>query len=198
MEGMEATSELPVPHDPQSNGGTEIGVKLVKNKLTTFRRCLESRIGYRVPPLHPLMGWLCMHVSMIVTYCAAGPDGLSAYHRLRGRPFSGRWVCFGEQVNFRRSEKDGIRGFKLARGIFLGMQLGGAQYALYDIERKKLTYSRSVSRLPDPEKFDAITLEALDLTPYDLHTSKEPNVVFKDRVEKEQPGVPKITIGRDI
>ena len=50
MEGVEASSELPVPYDPQSNGGTEVGVKLVKHKLATLRRCLERTIGFRAPP----------------------------------------------------------------------------------------------------------------------------------------------------
>ena len=32
-------------HDPQSNGGVEIGVRLVRGFFKTFKLCLEGRIG---------------------------------------------------------------------------------------------------------------------------------------------------------
>ena len=107
VEGMEASSELPVPYDLQSNGGTEGGAKLVKQKLATLRACLEERVGYRVPPTHPLMTWLVSHAAMVLTYCIV----MSSYHRLRGRPFGGRWVAFGEKVSYRRDNSDAIRRF---------------------------------------------------------------------------------------
>ena len=81
VEGLEASSELPVPYEPQSNGGTEVGVKLVKNKFATLRRCLERTIGFRIPPLHPLMAWMSMYAAQVITYCIIGEDGMSAYHR---------------------------------------------------------------------------------------------------------------------
>ena len=198
VEGMEASPELPPPYDSQSNGGTEVGVKLVKHKLATHRSCLEERIGRRILPTHPLMSWLVSHTAMVLTYCIVGSDGMSAYHLLRGRPFGGRWVSFGEIVQYRRDNSDAIRGFKLVNGIFVGMQLGGAQYALYDTETRGIVYTRSVSRLPDSQKFDPVALESVDRVPYELHVAKPRDVPFREAVPQDVLVEDRIAYARDV
>lgn len=58
VEGIQqAMEEHPPPYDPQSNGGIEVGVKLVKGHLKIMRSALESRVGYKLPVVHPLMAW---------------------------------------------------------------------------------------------------------------------------------------------
>ena len=54
----QAPEEHPPPYDPQSNGGIEIGVELAKGHLRTMRSSLGSRVGFRIPVSHPIMGWL--------------------------------------------------------------------------------------------------------------------------------------------
>ena len=198
VEGLDASPELPPPYDPQANGSTEIGVKLVKGKLAIFRRCIERRIGFRIPELHLLMSWMASHVAAVLNYCIVGPDGLTAYHRLRGREYSGRLVGFGKKVAFRRPGRGEIRGCSIARGTFLGMQLGGSQYTIYDTDQKKIISVRTVSRLPDDEKWDADALEAVDVSPYDTFTAKPAEAVFKDPAPKEIPVPSDIVMGRGV
>ena len=59
--------EHSVPYDSQSNGMIEIGCQLVRGKAKIWQSCLESRIGHRIPPKHPLMAWLLEQVSFIMT-----------------------------------------------------------------------------------------------------------------------------------
>ena len=48
------TSEQSAKYDSQSNGGTEIGIRILRGYFRTHRWCLESRIGKVIPPNHPM------------------------------------------------------------------------------------------------------------------------------------------------
>ena len=71
----QASEELPPPHDPQANGSVEAAVKQVKARLKTLKFCLESRIGKRIPPKHPITAWLVAHCAALIRYRVRGFDG---------------------------------------------------------------------------------------------------------------------------
>ena len=96
IQGLEQALEEHSPeYDPQSNGSAEVAVRLVKGHLRTMRSCLESRIGYRIPVRHAVMSWLVRHAAALVTWCAKGHDGQTAYQRVRGRDFRTKLLSFG-------------------------------------------------------------------------------------------------------
>ena len=84
-------------YDPQSNGSAEVGVKLLKGQLRTMKSCLENTLGYRVPVQHPLVAWMARHAANLVTWCAKGHDGQTAYQRVRAREFKTKLMTFGEK-----------------------------------------------------------------------------------------------------
>ena len=89
VEGLEQVcEEHPPPYDPQSNGGIEIGVKLIKGQLRTMRSDLESRVGFRILVAHPIITWLVGHAANVMTLLVKGKDCRTAYQRVRGRPCS--------------------------------------------------------------------------------------------------------------
>jgi hypothetical protein len=53
LEGI--SREAPEPYDSQSNGMTEIGVRMVRAQFRTLRACLERRLGVELPVSHPIM-----------------------------------------------------------------------------------------------------------------------------------------------
>ena len=57
------TSENPQTYDSQSNGGTEIGVKIIRGMFRTMRLCLQARICKKIPITHLVMAWLMKHES---------------------------------------------------------------------------------------------------------------------------------------
>ena len=79
----QAMEENPPPFDPQAYGGIEVGVKLVKGQLKTMRSALEAKIGYKLPVVHPLMAWLVSYSASVLTWFTRGPDGRTAYQRVR-------------------------------------------------------------------------------------------------------------------
>ena len=88
-------SENSPEYDPQANGNAEIGVNTVKGMLRTHRSNLETELGYRVPARHPfIITWFVRHSSMLLNWTVVGPDGISAYNRVRSKPFETRLLRF--------------------------------------------------------------------------------------------------------
>ena len=85
--GSAVMKENPPTYDSQSNGGTEIGIRLVRGMYRTIRLCTESRIGQSIPTDHPLTAWLLQHVCVILNGKVRGKDGRTAWFRVRGRNF---------------------------------------------------------------------------------------------------------------
>ena len=90
--------EEPQPHESQSNGAVENGVKLIKGLLRVHVLALERKLGHRVPAKHPLMAWLVEHVADVATKYLRGVDGRTAYERLFGKQVHEECLEFGEKV----------------------------------------------------------------------------------------------------
>ena len=69
---------------------------------------------------------------------------------------------------------------------------------LFDLEKGLIAYARTLMRLPNVEKWHKDSIAALKATPYDLHTSKEPTVTFKDQVERDEPAEDPVVQARRV
>jgi hypothetical protein len=94
----------PPPHESESNGGVENGVKLMKGLLRVHLLSLERKMGGRFPSTHPVISWLIEHVANIASKYLQGSDGRTGYERLFGKRIHeealefGECVCFGESA----------------------------------------------------------------------------------------------------
>ena len=50
--------EDPVAYDSMTNGGTEVGVGLLRGMFRTLKLCLEQRIDRQIPVDHPVVAWI--------------------------------------------------------------------------------------------------------------------------------------------
>ena len=89
--------EEPQPHESQSNGAVENGVKLINGLLRVHLMALERKLEHRVPSKHPLMAWLVEHVADVSKKYLRGIDGRTAYERLFGKQVHEEGVEFGEK-----------------------------------------------------------------------------------------------------
>ena len=118
--------EDPVAYDSMTNGGTEIGVSLLRGLFRTLKLCLEQRIDRQVPVDHPVIAWLMEHTSLLLNAVVRGSDGLTAWKRIRGRSFAQPLVGFGEKVLYKhplkgpRHNPAGNVGAQGGEGVFLG------------------------------------------------------------------------------
>ena len=175
--------EHPPERDPQANGAIENAVGSVKGLMRTQPLALESRLGHKVPPEHPIMAWLAQHTAFGLTTRIKGDDGQTAYERIRMRPFATRMLEFGElcrhKLNTRDAQQNGTFAARWGQGIFLGIDKMTGRYIIWDSE--KIVQARSVQRMPDCQKWDKDKVASVALRPQQLHQPREPRVLFRDQ-----------------
>ena len=152
----QASSEGSVPYDPQSNGATETGVRLLKGQVRAMQLCLEKTIGMSIPPRHAIMAWVVRHAAHVRSIRMRGTDGLTPYQRSRGAKNKTALAHMGEVVRYkgRAQELHGIAGsgWHWSTGIWLGVDHKTNQYILFD-QTFGIRMSRTMMRLPDSQKF---------------------------------------------
>ena len=99
------TKETSAPYDSQSNGGTEVGVMLIRGIFRTLKLCLEGHLQKYIPVAHSIVPWLLEHSAFLLNVKVRGRDGLTSWSRVKGRPFGMQSIGFGESVFFKRPTK---------------------------------------------------------------------------------------------
>ena len=93
--------------ESQSNGAAENAVKQVQKHVRIIRDGLEARYKGKVEGTHPAMTWLVRHAAGVKSRLQKGEDGRTAFERLRGKGFKGKWVEFGECVWYLKPKSAG-------------------------------------------------------------------------------------------
>ena len=151
------TSESPPAYDSQANGGTEVGVRIVRGMLRTIKLCLEARIDKHIPVGHPIVAWMLEHVCLILTATVRGSDGMTSWFRIRGRAFAQQMVGFGESVLYKYPTKGpkhaphGNIGPLGADGIFLGFSWSSNTFILGT--KDGIVTARSITRKPESDRW---------------------------------------------
>jgi len=78
-------TESPAACESQSNGGIEVGIKIVRGLFRTLKLCFGSRLGKYISTTHALMPWLLQHTCTLLNATTRGPDGLTGWERIKGR-----------------------------------------------------------------------------------------------------------------
>ena len=113
--------ENPVAYDSQSDGGIEVGIRIISGFYRTFKFCFETKLRKYLPAAHPISAWLLQHACGLF-----GSDCQTAWQRVKGRMFRKLLLCFGECILYKLPSKgqdskpDGNMGVKWLEGIFLG------------------------------------------------------------------------------
>ena len=103
--------------DSKANGAAERAVQAVGEQLRVLRCGLQQRLGARVPGGHDLTAWLVEHAADLLNKVHRGEDGRTAYQRVRGKPFRGQLVEFGEKVHRRSDVKRPEQGEQVGRSL---------------------------------------------------------------------------------
>ncbi len=70
--------ESPAAYESQSDGGIEVGIKIVRGLLRALKLCLGSRLGKYVSTGHALVPWLLQHTCTLLNANSRGPVGLTS------------------------------------------------------------------------------------------------------------------------
>ena len=186
------SSETSPEYDSQSNGGTEVGVMLIRGLFRTIKLCLEARIGKIIPIGHALIPWLLEHTTMLLNAKCRGQDGLTPWQRVRGRPFNQHMLGFGEMVLHKlphkdpKSNADGNMGSRWSMGAFLGFHRQSRTYLV--ATDTGISRPRSIYRRPVPDRWSSDALAKIQATPWSTRDATQTEVRFHEH-SAEPPAI---------
>ena len=130
------------------------------------------------------MPWLLEHTALLLNVKTRGQDGLTAWARVRGRPFSQQLLCFAEQVLYKLpskgplSQPDGNMGANWLDGTFLGYQRSNRTYRVLKPDGQ-MAHARSINRLPEQNRWKPEVLAQIQATPWSQRETHAPEVTCK-------------------
>ena len=161
--------EQAVKYDSKTNGDAENAVKQVTKQMRTLKLCLERSVGKKIPTSHPLMAWLVEHTAWVLNTRVVGPDGFTAYHRVKGKSYAKRSIGFGEYVMFMLPTKGpqveamGKLDARWLHGFVKGYSKSSNEYYIFEEGKKKMTLAKSVQRVPAEQRWKPEGLEGMDV-----------------------------------
>ena len=176
--------ESPAAYDSQSNGGIEVGVRIIRGMFRTLKLCLEARLNKYVPVNHPITAWLLEHTCMLLNARARGSDGQTPWQRIKGRAFRQLLLCFGERVLYKLPSKgpnsmpDGNMGSRWREGVFLGFNRSSNTYVVATSEG--VANVRSLYRRPAASRWDFEAVSKIAATPWSTRERSQAEAHFPD------------------
>ena len=157
--------ESPVGNS-QSNGAIERAIQTWKGQVRTLKDALESRIVANIDPSSKIMCWLVEYAATLMRRCSLGPDGRTAYQKMKGRVSKRGLVEFGEKVWYRplRARTNSL-DVVMAEGVFVGV-LDRSDEVLI-VTKDGLIKSRDVRRQPEDDRWCKERVLEIEVTPND-------------------------------
>ena len=177
-------TESPAAYESQSNGGIEVGVKIVRGLFRTLKLCLEARLGKYISTNHALIPWLLQHTCTLLSAKTRGSDGLTSWERIKGRQFDQLLLGFGETVLYKlpsngpRANPDGNMGTRWLEGIFLGFSRSSNSYIIGTNDG--VVGARSIFRKPAANRWSVDRATSLTATPWSVRDKSDATVSFRD------------------
>ena len=189
----QVSKEDPAAYDSMSNGGTEVGVGLLRGQFRTIKLCLEQRVDKTIPVDHPFIAWMMEHASLLLNALVKGHDGLTPWMRIRGRAWSRPLIGIGESVLYRHPSKgplhhpDGNVGALGEEGTFVGYSRTSNTFMVANTTGHVVA-CRSVTRKHEGDRWCADAMSQIQTMPNDPSTRPATKRVhFADGATDAQP-----------
>ena len=154
-------------YDSQSNGVAERAVQSVECQARTILIALQKRLEVKAPVTHKIVTWLVEHAADMLNKFAVGPDGRTAFERIKGKKYRGEVVEFGRKILYRIPCKPegGLMTERWVPGIWLGKRFLSDEH-LVGIEDGSVCVSSSVRLMPDSESWSVEWVNKIRGTPW--------------------------------
>jgi hypothetical protein len=157
----------PPPHESESNGAMENGVKLINGLLRVHLMAFERKICGKIPSAYPVMAWLIEHVADVATKYLQAADGRTAYERLYGKKVHEEALEFWEKVFWRKrrtQDMNVVLDSRWVEGVWLGHRWGSIHHRL-SVGNEVLEV-RAVKHRPRAERWSREALEQVQVLPW--------------------------------
>jgi len=164
----EITMEDSPAYDPKSNGAVERSVRTIKEQVRTMKSDLEGRLMRKLDGGdRSILCWMIEHAGALLRRYKVGPDGRTAYERVKGRG-SRRWmVPFGECVWWMplrpQTAQPSNLDPRVEEGCFVGLRETSDEALIVTTEG--LVKCRDIRRRPEPERWSDVLIKAVSATP---------------------------------
>jgi hypothetical protein len=115
-------------YDSQSNGIAERAVQSVESQVRTLLLALQKGLEVKVPVTREIVTWMVEHAADLLNKFLVGPDGRTAFERLKGTKYRGETVEFGRKILYKIPCKPdgGLMTERWVTGIWLGKKFQSA------------------------------------------------------------------------
>ena len=139
------------PYDKQAAGEVERAVQTMTGLIRTHRVALENGAGMAITPSSSVFAWLVTYVVHLHNFfhlSTTRKDGMTPYHRMKGRPWRLKLPRFGEVVDYKTRGKGKFEN-KWQRGVFIGIKESTTEKVAAGDEKVYLV--QSIKRVGDGE-----------------------------------------------
>ena len=190
----EMVPEFSPVKDSKANGVAENAVKEMAGMVRTLKDYVEAKMQEPLKEDDAMLLWIIDYAGTVITRSKIGPDGRTAYQRLKGKSPSNQVTAIGEKVLYMPVKKSGTRLNKLAPkfkcGIWLGISARTSESIIGTSEG--VFRARVVRRLVPSLRWDAGMIKAIKGTPWDPISSEKLSVNMEENAEqpKDAPAPP--------
>eukprot|EP00435_Cladocopium_sp_Y103_P027107 s1055_g6.t1 len=159
--------EAPVEAHGKSNGEAERAVQIVQGMGRTLKEYVEYYSEMELKADHPALPWLVEHAATVLTlfHKGAPKDGMTAYQRLKGKPWKIPLPAWGELVEFRLRSWAKLSA-RWQPGIFVGVNRNTTEKAVATPEG--IHWVVSIRRKPELARWDGALLAKVKGVPWNL------------------------------
>ena len=135
MRASQTVMECTPKGDSRANGRVERAVQQVEKQTRVLKLAVEEVLG-KFSVRHPAFTWLVLHAADSYNKFQVGTDGRTAYEKIRGRPYSGSMMEFGQCILYKISNKvhGGDMGPRWAKGIWLGKRFTTEEHVIGTVD----------------------------------------------------------------
>ncbi|CAK0839054.1 unnamed protein product [Prorocentrum cordatum] len=149
----------------QSAGLIERSNYEVEKEYRAVKHRLESVYKQAFPLSHKVQPWLVRHSSWLIVRFLVEADGKTPCERLRGKPYNGEIVEFGECVYHKSPLSEvGKAGDRWHLGVWLGKSMRSDEHLVGTA--KGVLLCRSIWRRPEKDRWDAQLLDRFVGSPW--------------------------------
>ena len=131
MRSSQTVLEVTPKGDSRANGRAERAVQQIEKQSRVLKLAVEAELG-SFSVRHPCFSWLVLHAADVYNKLYVGPDGHTAYERVRGRPYTGTMFEFGQVILYKTSSKvqGGDMSARWAKGMWLGKRFTSEEHLI--------------------------------------------------------------------
>ena len=188
FQGECVLEEAPVEAHEKANGEAERAIQMVQGMARTLKEFVEYHAEVELKADHPALTWLVEHAATLLTLYHKGvpKDGMTAYQRMKGKPWRVPIPSWSELVEFRLRGRSKMES-RWQPGIFVGINRNSTEKAVATPEG--IHWVVSLRRKPELARWDGAMLKKIRGVPWNPDGSESERLDKPLSLKAEVPEV---------